>query len=67
MRRVHQLAAVVVGICTGAERLFDALPTGARPVTNVRSSSYASQPSYSGARPLVETWDLEDDEPWGRS
>lgn len=67
MRRVHQLAAVVVVICTGAERLFDALQTGAQPVTNARSSGYSSAPSYSGSRPLVEAWDLEDDEPWGRS
>ena len=31
MRRVHQLAAVVVVICTGVEKLFDALQVGAKP------------------------------------
>lgn len=31
MRRVHQLAAVVVVICTGVEKLFDALQVGSKP------------------------------------
>ncbi len=30
MRRVHQLAAAIVVICTGVEKLFDALQMGSK-------------------------------------
>jgi len=52
MRRVHQLAAVVVVICTGVDKLFDALQVGSKP-----------QPLYGtyGSRPRP-AWLAEDDD-----
>jgi len=53
MRRVHQLAAVIVVICTGVEKLFDALQmeVKAKPL-------YATYTSPRGGRP---SWLNEDD------
>lgn len=56
MRRVHQLAAVVVVICTGVERLFDALQVGAKP-----KPLYASY-GYNGDTSRRPSWMDEDDE-----
>lgn len=45
MRRVHQLAAVIVVLTTGIEKTFDALASGSRPKP-VYASSYGSRPSW---------------------
>ena len=55
MRRVHQLAAVIVVICTGVEKLFDALQRGSKAKPLYATYGY---PSPSGGRP---SWLNEDD------
>lgn len=55
MRRVHQLAAVIVVICTGVEKLFDALQAGGKPRQVYASPGYGGY----GSRP---SWLLEDDD-----
>lgn len=45
MRRVHQLAAVVVVICTGVEKLFDALQVGSRAKPLYASYDYPARSS----------------------
>jgi hypothetical protein len=56
MRRVHQLAAVVVVICTACEKLFDALQVGGKPKPLYASYDYPS--GRASARP---SWMDEDD------
>ncbi len=55
MRRVHQLAAVVIVICTGVEKLFDALQVGGKPKPLYASYDY---PTRSSGR---QSWLDEDD------
>jgi hypothetical protein len=69
MRRVHQLAAVVVVITSGVEKAFEALQSGHRPqaATGYRrpfdDNGYTNRPGFS-SRPLSEVFaydDLEDE------
>jgi len=55
MRRVHQLAAVIVVICTGVEKLFDALQMASNAKPLYATHGY---PSPSAGRP---SWLNEDD------
>ncbi len=46
MRRVHQLAAVVVVITSGVEKAFEALQSGSRSKPLYASRSYTARPSW---------------------
>lgn len=65
MRRVHQLAAVVVVITSGVEKAFEALQSGHRPQASsagrrpVYDSGYGTRPGFS-ARPLSEVFAYDD-------
>jgi hypothetical protein len=46
IRRVHQLAAVVVVITSGVEKAFEALQSGSRSKPLYASKSYTARPSW---------------------
>lgn len=45
MRRVHQLAGVVLVITFGVDKLFDALASGSGPTLQPLYAAYGSRPS----------------------
>ncbi len=55
MRRVHQLAAVIVVICTGVEKLFDALHV------EVKAKPLYATYGYPSPRDGRPSWLNEDD------
>lgn len=46
MRRVHQLAGVVLVITSGVDKLFDALASGSKPKPQPLYAAYGGRSSY---------------------